>query len=96
LTGALPSVLHGFELLLAIQRNYSLTRAARAIGWSYRRAWDYVRQAEKVFGAPLVGTRVGKGQARGSTLTPLGFEVLRVGAMLQERSRGIKLKAKRA
>lgn len=87
---------HGFDLLLAIQRSSSLTRAARAIGWSYRRAWDYVRQAEKVFGAPLVSTRAGKGQARGSTLTPLGLEVLRVGVTLQERSRGIKLKAKRA
>ncbi len=87
---------HGFDLLLAIQRSYSLTRAARAIGWSYRRAWDYVRQAEKVLGAPLVSTRAGKGQARGSTLTPLGLEVLRVGVTLQERSRGIKLKAKRA
>ena len=87
---------HGFDLLLAIQRSYSLTSAARAIGWSYRRAWDYVRQAEKVFGAPLVSTRAGKGQARGSTLTPLGLEVLRVGVTLQERSRGIKVKAKRA
>jgi molybdate transport system regulatory protein len=87
---------HGFELLFAIQRHYSLTRAARAIGWSYRRAWDYIRQAEKVFGAPLVSTRAGKGRARGSMLTPLGLDVLRVGATLQERSRGIKLKAKRA
>lgn len=87
---------HGFELLSAIQRYYSLTRAARAIGWSYRRAWDYVRQAEKVFGAPLVSTRAGKGQARGSILTPLGSDLLRLGATLQKRSRGIKLKAKRA
>jgi molybdate transport system regulatory protein len=86
---------HGFELLFAIQRHDSLTRAARAIGWSYRRAWDYIRQAEKVFGAPLVSTRAGKGRARGSMLTPLGLEVLRVGATLQEPSRGIKLKVKR-
>ena len=87
---------HGFELLFAIQRHDSITRAAGAIGWSYRRAWDYIRQAEKVFGAPLVSTRAGKGQARGSTLTPLGLEVLLLRATLQERSRGITLKAKRA
>jgi len=87
---------HGFELLSAIQRYHSLTRAARAVGWSYRRAWDYVRRAEGVFGSPLVSTRAGKGQARGSTLTPLGLDVLRLGATLQGRSRGIRLKASRA
>jgi molybdate transport system regulatory protein len=87
---------HGFELLSAIQRHHSLARAADAVGWSYRHAWDYIRQAEKVFGAPMVSTRAGKGQARGSALTPLGRDVLRLGATLQERSRGIRLKAKRA
>jgi molybdenum-dependent DNA-binding transcriptional regulator ModE len=34
---------HVVELLFAIQRHDSLTRAARAIGWSYCRAWDYIR-----------------------------------------------------
>jgi molybdate transport system regulatory protein len=87
---------HGFELLTAIQRHHSLTRAARAVGWSYRHAWDYIRQAEKAFGAPMVSTRAGKGQARGSALTPLGRDVLRLGATLRQRSRGIRLKAKRA
>ena len=87
---------HGFELLSAIQRYHSLTRAAGAVGWSYRHAWDYIRRAEKVFGAPLVSTRAGKGQARGSALTPLGRDVLRLEVTLQERSRGIRLKAKRA
>jgi molybdate transport system regulatory protein len=87
---------HGFELLSAIQRHHSLARAADAMGWSYRHAWDYIRQAEKVFGAPMMSTRAGKGQARGSALTPLGRDVLRLGATLQERSRGIRLKAKRA
>ena len=86
---------HGFELLSAIQRHHSLTRAASAVGWSYRHAWDYIRQAEKVFGAPIVSTRAGKGQARGSALTPLGRDVLGLGATLQERSRGIRLKAKK-
>ena len=87
---------HGFELLSAIQENQSLTNAARAVGWSYRHAWDYIRQAEKAFGAPLVSTRAGKGQARGSTLTPLGRDILRLGATLPERSRRIRLRTRRA
>ena len=86
---------YGFELLSAIQQHHSLARAADAVGWSYRHAWDYLRQAEKVFGAPMVSTRAGKGHARGSTLTPLGRDVLRLGATLQEQSRGIRLRAKR-
>jgi molybdate transport system regulatory protein len=69
---------HGFELLSAVHQHHSLARAADAVGWSYRHAWDYIRQAEKVFGAPMVSTRAGKGQARGSALTPLGRDVLRL------------------
>ena len=87
---------HGFELLSAIERYQSLTQAARAVGWSYRHAWDYIRQAEKVFGAPLVSTLVGKGQARGSNLTGLGRDVLRLGPTLLGKSRRITLKARRA
>jgi molybdate transport system regulatory protein len=87
---------HGFELLSAIERYQSLTRAARAVGWSYRHAWDYIRQAEKVFGEPLVSTVPGKGQARGSNLTRRGRDVLRLGATLRQTSRQIRLKARRA
>jgi molybdate transport repressor ModE-like protein len=84
---------HGFELLSAIQRHQSLTRAASTVGWSYRHAWDYIRQAEKVFGAPLMSTRAGKGHARGSTLTPLGRDVLRLGGTLRRKSRAATLTA---
>jgi molybdate transport system regulatory protein len=79
---------HGVELLSAIQRHHSLTRAAGAVGWSYRHAWDYIRRAEKVFGAPLVSTRAGNGQARGSMLTPLGQNVLRLGGSLRGKVAG--------
>ncbi len=83
---------HGFELLSAIQRHHSLARAADAVGWSYRHAWDYICQAEKGFGTSLVSVRAGKGPARGMTLSPFGRDVLRLRRTLRETSRCMRLK----
>lgn len=85
---------HGFELLSAVQRHQSLTHAARAVGWSYRHAWDYIRRAEQAFGSPLVNTRAGKGQARGTVLSPLGRDILSLEGTLRGKSRAIRLKAR--
>ena len=60
----------GIELLARVARNGSLARAAVDVGWSYRHAWGYVRQAERVLGVRLLSTKNGKGAARGTTLTP--------------------------
>ena len=83
---------HGFELLRAIERQRSLTGAARAVGWSYRHAWDYIRHAENVFGSRLVNLRAGKGRARGMALSPLGQDLVRLGERLRVRTRAITLK----
>jgi molybdate transport repressor ModE-like protein len=74
---------HGLELLQAIKRQRSLAAAARALGWSYRRAWEYLRRAERALGAPLVTVRAGKGRLRGMELSPLGRDVMRLGASLR-------------
>jgi molybdate transport system regulatory protein len=66
----------GLELLDHIQRLRSLTKAAAAIGWSYRHAWGYLRNAERRLGAPLVTTSPGKGVSRGTTLTSAGSRIL--------------------
>jgi len=82
---------HGFDLLQAIERERSLAAAARAVGWSYRHAWDYLREAENVFRCRLVNLRTGKGRSRGMVLSPLGRDVLRLGASLRVRTRTIAL-----
>jgi molybdate transport system regulatory protein len=66
----------GLYLLEAVARRGSLAAAVRDIGWSYRHAWGYLRQADTVLGAPLLIVRSGKGRARGAELTELGREVL--------------------
>ena len=66
----------GLQLLRGIERHESLTIAARAIGWSYRHAWDYLRRAQDVLGLPLTRTRPGKGTRRGTVLTEAGRAIL--------------------
>jgi molybdate transport system regulatory protein len=62
----------GLDLLAAIVSTGSITRAARDIGWSYRHAWGYIRNAEKVLTMALIEARPGKGRSRGTILTESG------------------------
>jgi molybdate transport system regulatory protein len=85
---------HGFELLRAIGRHRSLAGAARAVGWSYRHAWDYLRRAEHAFGSPLAVVRAGKGRVRGMELSALGRDVVRLGRGLRIPTRGLTLRTR--
>lgn len=60
------------ELLVSVQRTGSLQAACQALDMSYRHGWDLVRQAEALFGAPLLVMARGKG----SSLTPLGDKLV--------------------
>ena len=66
----------GLKLLLGILEHGSLLSAAREIGWSYRHAWGYLKQAEAALGAPITTPRPGKGASRGMALTEGGRRVL--------------------
>jgi molybdate transport repressor ModE-like protein len=54
-------------LLLGIHDSGSIADAARDVGLSYRYAWGVLREAETLFGEPLLET----GRGRGTRLTPL-------------------------
>jgi molybdate transport system regulatory protein len=58
------------ELFEGLERNGRLTGAAKAIGWSYRHAWGYLRRAERLLGVQLTENVPGKGSHRGTVLTP--------------------------
>ncbi len=62
----------GLKLLLGVLEHGSLLGAAKEIGWSYRHAWGYLKQAETALGAPLTTPRPGKGASRGMGLTETG------------------------
>ncbi len=59
-------------LLLAIQDQGSIAAAAKAAGLSYRYAWGVLRDAEELFGEPLLET----GRGRGTRLTLLAQKLV--------------------
>ncbi len=59
-------------LLAGVQESGSLAEAARGVGQSYRHAWGLIKNAEALFGAPLVDS----GRGRGSTLTELAHKLI--------------------
>jgi molybdate transport system regulatory protein len=63
-------------LLHAIAERGSITQAARAMGMSYKSAWDAIDAMNRLAGAPLV-ERVSGGRGGGSTiLTPRGRQLI--------------------
>jgi molybdate transport system regulatory protein len=59
-------------LLEEIARRGSLAAAARAMGMSYRRAWELVEALNRMFDGPIVAARSGGTRGGGAALTPLG------------------------
>jgi len=68
----------GAMLLEAIEREGSLTKAAKSLNISYRYAWGYLRKIEKRLGKSVVETfKGGRDGGGGMRLTPLGRYLLR-------------------
>lgn len=77
LAGSRPAMGPGkAELLEHIEATGSISAAARAMGMSYRRAWQLVEAMNRDFTDPLVTTETGGRRGGGARVTPLGREVL--------------------
>ncbi|HZM33318.1 MAG TPA: LysR family transcriptional regulator [Burkholderiales bacterium] len=64
------------ELVARIDDTGSISAAARAMGMSYRRAWQLVEALNRDFREPLVITAVGGTRGGGARVTPFGRRVL--------------------
>ena len=64
------------DLLDAIDREGSITGAAKGMGMSYRRAWLLVDAMNRCWAAPLVETAAGGAKGGGARLSGTGREVL--------------------
>jgi molybdenum ABC transporter molybdate-binding protein len=60
------------ELLSAIDRERSITKAAKAMGMSYRRAWTMIQEINAAAGETLVVAAVGGKRGGGARLTDQG------------------------
>lgn len=60
------------SLLVSVQDKGSIAQAAKAVKLSYRYAWGLLRDAEVLFGAPLLET----GRGKGTALTPLAEKLV--------------------
>jgi molybdate transport system regulatory protein len=64
------------ELLENISERGSIAAAGRALGMSYRRAWELVEELNTTFGRPVVQSRTGGKSGGGAELTPLGYLIV--------------------
>lgn len=74
-------------LLEKIDELGSITRAAKAVGTSYKNAWDLVNMINNLGDKPLVERVTGGKGGGGTTLTDYGKEVIRQYGVLQEEHR---------
>jgi len=78
------------ELLELIERLGSISAAGRALGMSYRRAWELVEEMNRIFGRPVAEAQAGGRQGGGAKLTDLGrFVVTRFRAAEATAERAI-------
>lgn len=66
----------GAEILEAIAKENSLSKAAKTLGMSYRYVWNYVQKIQKAIGEPIVETHKGGKSGGGAQLTALGKSLL--------------------
>jgi molybdate transport system regulatory protein len=64
------------RLLELIASEGSIAGAGRAMGMSYRRAWELVDEMNRCFGRPVVTTQMGGRSGGGADLTLLGRSIV--------------------
>ena len=73
-------------LLEAIAEHRSLNAAAKALGMSYKRAWDLINELNSLLLEPAVMSVKGGTSGGGTTLTELGVEMLTLYRWIEARA----------
>ena len=85
-----PAMGPGRAALLAhIARTGSITSAARAMGMSYRRAWQLVDAMNKSFAEPVVITEVGGKRGGGAAVTALGKRLVTLYRAMENKASSV-------
>jgi len=76
-------------LLLSVNENGSIQRAAEEFGMSYRHAWGIIRKMEQRAGFKLVNAQAGGGEGKGAQLTARGKDLLEKFSLFEETLRKV-------
>jgi molybdate transport system regulatory protein len=74
------------KLVALIDETGSISAAARAMGMSYRRAWQLVDAINASFREPVVVTSVGGKRGGGAAVTDFGREAVRLYHRMEEKA----------
>ena len=86
-SGSRPAIGPGkAELLERIAQTGSISAAARAMGMSYRRAWQLAEALNRDFGQPVVATAIGGKRGGGARVTPFGRRIVRRYRAMEEKA----------
>jgi len=64
------------KILESIERNGSISAAARELRMSYRAVWGKIKATEERLGKKLLSRNVGGSSGGGSSLTPFAMEIM--------------------
>jgi len=73
-------------LLEGVAREGSLAGAARAMGMSYKRAWELLAQLNEMFDDPVAVSLPGRNIGGGTELTPFGARVIALYHAVERRA----------
>jgi len=66
----------GYEILKAIDKFKSISKASKALGMSYRFVWNYIKKIENVLGDKVVESERGGAEKGRTVLTDTGRNLL--------------------
>lgn len=82
-----PAIGPGKAALIAhIERTGSISAAARAMGMSYRRAWQLAEALNESFVQPVLVKEVGGKRGGGATVTAFGKRVVRLYHAMEDKA----------
>lgn len=76
-------------LLESIEQTGSILAAGKAMGMSYKRAWQLVETMNRVFREPVVERMRGGADRGGAKLTPSGEQALALYRHIQEQAKSV-------
>ena len=74
------------ELIERIAQTGSISAAARAMGMSYRRAWQLVEALNETYSGPVVATAVGGKRGGGASVTTFGKHLVAQFRAMEEKA----------